>query len=345
MTTKNALIRYRTIDRCLQNRGRKWTLSDLIDACSDALYELEGKEANVSKRTVQLDIQLLRSDKLGYNAPIEVYDRKYYRYADPDYSITDVPLTEADMDVLSESVTVLRQFRDFSLFNELGGVLQKLEDKIYRNGEASPPIIHLDKNESLRGLEHLDVLYQAIAKRIVVWITYQSFSARQANRFQFHGYLLKEFNNRWFLVGRKETEDKLYTLALDRIAKLEPDLRTEYVRRDFDADAYYQHTYGVTVLSSRPVPVRLRIDRHNAPYVLTKPLHPSQVAGDRLPDGSVEVTLTVQINYELERLLLGFGSGLEVLAPKRLRKRMRKILRDALKAYEVKPVDGSSSVK
>ncbi len=338
MTTKNALIRYRTIDRCLQNRGRQWTLNDLIEACSDALYELEGKEAYVSKRTVQLDIQLLRSDKLGYNAPIEVYARKYYRYADPDYSITDVPLTTADMDVLSESVTVLRQFRDFSLFSELGGVLQKLEDKIYRNGGEAEPIIHLDKNESLRGLEHLDVLYQAIAKKIVVWITYQSFQAREANRFQFHGYLLKEFNNRWFMVGRKETEDKLYTLALDRISKIEPDLRTEYVRRDFDASTYYKDTYGVTVLGSRPVPVQLRVDRRNAPYVITKPLHPSQVLGERAPDGSIEVTLTVQINFELERLLLGFGDGIEVLAPKRLRKRMRTILKRALGAYVAQPI-------
>ena len=41
---KNALLRYRTIDRCLRNTGRRWTLQDLVDACSDALYEYEGKQ-------------------------------------------------------------------------------------------------------------------------------------------------------------------------------------------------------------------------------------------------------------------------------------------------------------
>lgn len=96
---KNALIRYKTIDKCLQNHYRNWTLEDLIDACSDALYELEGHDVNVSKRTVQLDIQMMRSDKLGYNAPIEVYDKKFYRYSEPDFSITDIPLTENDMNV------------------------------------------------------------------------------------------------------------------------------------------------------------------------------------------------------------------------------------------------------
>ncbi|SEA36439.1 hypothetical protein SAMN05216365_10575 [Porphyromonadaceae bacterium NLAE-zl-C104] len=69
---KNALIRYRTIDKCLQNRYRQWTLEDLIEACSEALYEYEGRKVNVSKRTVQLDIQTMRSEKLGYNAPITV---------------------------------------------------------------------------------------------------------------------------------------------------------------------------------------------------------------------------------------------------------------------------------
>ena len=39
--SKNALIRYKTIDKCLRNRYRRWTLDDLIDACSDALYEYE----------------------------------------------------------------------------------------------------------------------------------------------------------------------------------------------------------------------------------------------------------------------------------------------------------------
>lgn len=338
MTTKNALIRYRTIDRCLQNTGRKWALTDLIEACSDALYELEGRDVDVSKRTVQLDLQLLRSDKLGYNAPIEVYERKYYRYSDPTYSITDVPLTESDMDVLSESVTVLRQFRDFSLFSELNGVLQKLEDKIYRNDGQREPIIHLDKNESLRGLEHLDVLYQAIAKRIVVWVEYASFKARESRKFRFHGYLLKEFNNRWFLIGRKEDEDRLYTLALDRIGSVTPDLHTDYVRRDFDADTHYKDVYGVTVSNSRPVPIRLRIDRKSAPYVITKPLHASQEITIRHADGSLEIMLTLQLNYEIERLLLGFGDGVEVLAPRRFRSRMKSLLRAALNRYAPKPL-------
>jgi hypothetical protein len=110
---KNALIRYKTIDNCLRNRYRKWTLEDLVEACSSALYEMEGIRKGVSVRTVQGDIQMMRSDKLGYNAPIVVYEHKYYRYAEPDYSITNMPMSQTDYEVMQEAVDMLRQFEDF----------------------------------------------------------------------------------------------------------------------------------------------------------------------------------------------------------------------------------------
>ena len=127
---RNALIRYKTIDKCLQNRYRRWTLDDLIDACSEALYEYEGIVKGISKRTVQLDIQLMRSDKLGYNAPIIVYDNKFYTYEDPDYSITNIPLSDQDLGRLSEAVEFMKQFKGFSHFRELDEVVQKLEDHV-----------------------------------------------------------------------------------------------------------------------------------------------------------------------------------------------------------------------
>ena len=61
---KNALIRYKTIDNCLRNRYRRWTLQDLVDACSEVLYEMEGIDNGVSVRTIQGDIQMMPSDKL-----------------------------------------------------------------------------------------------------------------------------------------------------------------------------------------------------------------------------------------------------------------------------------------
>lgn len=127
---KNALIRYRTIDRCLRNKYRRWTLDDLVEACSDALYDMEGITRGVSVRTVQADIQVMRSDKLGYEAPIEVYDSKYYRYADEDYSISNSPLDSDMCALISDAIDKLKQFETILPVNELGDLLTKVRHKL-----------------------------------------------------------------------------------------------------------------------------------------------------------------------------------------------------------------------
>lgn len=331
---KNALIRYKTIDKCLQNQYRQWTLEDLVNACSEALFEYEGKEDSVSKRTVQLDLQMMRSEKLGYNAPIVVYDRKFYKYEDEAYSITDIPLTETDINVLTETVSMLKQFKDFSLFSDVSDILQRLEDKIYAEKSHTQPVIHLDKNENLKGLNFLDTLYQAIIKKIVLKITYKSFTSREENTFQFHPYILKEFNNRWFLIGRKKKTAPINNLALDRIIAIDFDFQAAYIDDVFDAEKFYKNVVGVTVNSGlQPRKIELLIDKANAPYVLTKPLHNSQRVIQTNEDGSIIIHLFLIENYELHRLLLGFGCGLEVIGPERLRKEIRENLKQALEQY------------
>lgn len=126
---KNALIRYKTIDNCLRNKYRRWTLDDLVEACSDALYDMEGITKGVCSRTVQMDIQIMRSDKLGYNAPIEVYDRIYYRYADPNYSITDMPLSIDDYKLIKEAIVLLENKNDKNNEDTIK-VLNKVQNRL-----------------------------------------------------------------------------------------------------------------------------------------------------------------------------------------------------------------------
>ena len=339
---KNALIRYKTIDKCLQNQYRQWTLDDLIEACSEALCEYEGRENSVSKRTIQMDIQLMRSEKLGYNAPIVVYNKKFYKYEDADFTITDIPLTETDMNVLTETVSMLKQFKDFSLFNDVSDILQRLEDKIYAEKSHTQPVIHLDKNEHLKGLHFLEEIYQAIIKKTVLVITYKSFKSSEERQFNFHPFILKEFNNRWFLVGRRKGSQPITNLALDRIISIDYDFNIPYLEQNFNAEVFYKNVVGVTVNTGmQPRRIELWIDATNAPYVITKPLHNSQRLIKQNEDGSIIVHLFIIHNFELERILLGFGDGLEVLRPENLRERMKTILQKGLIRYEKKESNNS----
>ena len=92
----NALIRYKTIDRCLSNPYRKWSIEDLIESCSSALKEYRGIYTRISERTIREDLRVMRSDILGFNAPIVQQDG-YYSYEDPNYSIFTVSIQEGDL--------------------------------------------------------------------------------------------------------------------------------------------------------------------------------------------------------------------------------------------------------
>lgn len=330
---KNALIRYKTIDKCLQNRYRQWTLDDLIYECSEALYEYEGMDKGVSRRTVQADIQMMRSDKLGYNAPIIVVDKKYYTYEEPDYSITNIPITDQDLSKMSEAVELLRQFKGFSHFKELDAMVQKLEDHVYSQQTHQQPVIDLEKNDELKGIGYLEELYQAIIRKSTIKITYQSFKARSASSFDFHPYLLKEFRNRWFILGRKNNQEHILNLALDRIVQIESSDVLYQHPKDFDPERYFKHVIGVTVSQNLPIiEVVIKVNRKHAPYVETKPFHWSQKMIEEEKDG-VTFAFEVQHNFELEKDILGLGEAVEVLKPPTLRRAIRKRIKQANDRY------------
>ena len=124
---KNALLRYQTIDKCLSNRQRRWTLQDLLRECSKALGAEPDEPLLVSRRTLQGDLEMMRSGKLGYEAPIEVVERKYYRYADPAFSISSVPVNAQELGRMREGIALLQQFAGFEHLNELENVVDRLE--------------------------------------------------------------------------------------------------------------------------------------------------------------------------------------------------------------------------
>lgn len=333
---RNALIRYKTIDNCLRNPYRQWTLEDLVDACSDALYEYEGIRKGISKRSIQMDIQMMRSEKLGYNAPIIVYDNKYYKYDDSDYSITNTPLNEQDLRVMSEAVEVLRQFKNFSYFSNMTGIVNRLEDHVTSVKQKTIPVIDFEKNESLKGLEYLDAIYHAIVNKQSLLVKYRSFKARSANTIIFYPYLLKEYRNRWFVFGVVKKDKSLRNLALDRIHHLEIAEKEPFIENTFfDPATFFDNLVGVTKgLNSKAEKVKFQAGRMDAPYIETKPVHKSQRFIERLQDGSVIFEIEVVINPELQREFLGFADGVQILEPEHLANFMKTKLKNAVDRYE-----------
>lgn len=339
-TNKSALIRYKTIDQCLQNRFRKWTLEDLIEKVSEALYEFEGITTGISKRTIQGDIQFMRSDKLGYNAPIVVLDRKFYTYNDADYSITQSPIKEEDVDKMKEIVSLLKQFNGFQYFDEMSELIAKLENNIYKSSKKTPNYIQFEDNKQLKGIDHLNGLYQAILHQKPLLIEYKSFKSTEAKKDIYHPYLLKEYRNRWFLICRNNKGKFLITLALDRIeAFYELDSKLFKPYEGIDFDTYFNECIGVTRSEKdRPQKIILKFNIRNAPYVLTKPLHHTQQVINEDGNGLI-VRIDVIPNFELEREILGFGENIEVLGPRNLKKAINRRILKMEKQNEIKKTE------
>ncbi|MCG8582091.1 MAG: WYL domain-containing protein, partial [Bacteroidales bacterium] len=149
-------------------------------------------------------------------------------------------------------------------------------------------------------------------------------------------YLLKEYNNRWFLIGKQKKGDMIMNLALDRIHSFE--VMEQMPFKDdpsFDPHSYYEDVIGVTINSGLlPRTIKLFVNNDNKPYILTKPLHWSQHIVEERLDGIV-IAIKVVPNFELERLILGYGDSIEVLSPPSLRRQISKVIQNASENYAI----------
>jgi predicted DNA-binding transcriptional regulator YafY len=78
--------------------------------------------------------------------------------------------------------------------------------------------------------------------------------------------------------------------------------------------------------------VVLEVSPKMKPYVLTKPLHPTQEVLKE-EEGRIIIQISVVLNFELQREILGFGSGMKVLSPRILAKWIKEDLEQAVAKY------------
>ncbi len=335
---QNALLRYRILNDCFRRRNRRWYLEDLIGEVARRLVDHTGKNT-ISARTINGDIAAMKpGGKSDYDAPI-VCDRSegrgFYYYSDPEYSIDNSPLTSEDADVVRQVLAVLAPFRGLPLLADLEDVAHRLET---RTGAASTagqtPTLHFDTVPNYTGARWLGPLYEALRAREVIRFAYQPFE-QEARATTVHPYLLKQYNHRWFLLGQCADQQRLQTYALDRIQgeRIERLPNAEFWPNTLlDPATYFTAVIGASVPDGEPQEIRLRFSPTRAPYVLTKPLHPSQQAGATTEAGT-EITLHVGLNRELTSLLLSFGADLEVLTPAELRDQLAQISRLMMSLY------------
>lgn len=330
--TKNALIRYKVLDKCFRNTGRMYFWDDLLDECNEALMELSPDNSGISRRQLFDDIRYMESEQ-GWSIMLERirYGRKtYYRYEDTSFSINNQPLNELEAELIKSALQIIARFSGTPQFEWVNEMIPMFESKfglIKRKNE----VIKFEENIDLKGLNYLTPLFNAIINERVLSVMYKDFKSEIPYEIILHPYYLKQYNNRWFVLGLRENRESIWTVALDRIESVkETDL--DYEPTDIDWDDYFYDMIGVTrMIGNETTEVVLRFLPEVAPYVITKPIHPTQV--NKFDANGLEVKINVIPNPELENVIFSYSNKVIVLKPKELRDRIAERLKSAYLLY------------
>ena len=216
-------------------------------------------------------------------------------------------------------------------FEMLDEIVPVMEDKLGVK-DLNKNFISYGDNIDYKGYSHIGRLRKAIQDKLVLEIEYKPFN-KPKSIVKLHPYHIKGFNNRYFLFGlNKESDFEFDNLALDRIEKISAS-KEEYVESDIKWDEYFDDFVGVSNNEKVPVEkIKLNFTANRYPYVITKPLHSSQVTPKNEPEGIV--LLKVKVNRELKQMLYGFGSDVEVLEPASLREEMKEEAEKMLSNYK-----------
>lgn len=181
-TNKHASIRYIALDKCFSNFGRMYFIDDLLEACNKALYDYTGIGDGVKKRQLYEDINFMQSEQ-GWEVPLEKFKhgkQVYYRYSDPNFSISKKPITQEEAKQLKEAMSILLKFKgmpQFEWIDELGARL----DNVFQSGTDISKVVDFEENQFLEGINHFADAFNLILNKRVATIKYRGFKQLVAN--------------------------------------------------------------------------------------------------------------------------------------------------------------------
>jgi predicted DNA-binding transcriptional regulator YafY len=136
-----------------------------------------------------------------------------------------------------------------------------------------------------------------------------------------------------YMIGFDETVSAMRTYKVERIRSSTLTGDRYQIPDDFDPDRWLAHSWGIwSSDTTATVDVRLRFEASVAHRVREAVWHRSQQVTE-LPDGRVELTVTVAGIVEIRPWILSWGDGVEVLAPPELREAVATSLRGAAARY------------
>ena len=316
--TKNALIRYKYLDDLLSDRHHYFSTREIWEKCCEKLIDSGYKD--VTLRCIQEDIKFF--EYAPFYADIERFRKNgklCVRYQKEGFSIFKKELSDEEVSLLREVLSTLGQFEGLDNFKWLD------DFKIGLGLDERRQIISFSHNPYLQNSNLLGALFDDISNEVVVRLSYHTFADKTIRAIDFHPYLLKQYNDRWFVIGAADSDKKMLTFALDRIDDVEALPDKKFIPCPDDINERFEDIVGVTLYENHPIEhIVFWVSDASKDYVETKPVHPSQTtlkgekeeqlrkAYPKLSGGSF-FSIDCIRNYELVRALCSFGKNLVVL--------------------------------
>lgn len=331
---KNALIRYRIIDKSLRNKYKPFpSKQDLRQACEEALFGSTIGD-HICDSTVEKDMFAM---KMEHDAPIKysVRHRGYY-YEDEDFTINEIPLSEDDIQAIKFAANTLVQFREVDMFKQFGFALDKIFDRVNISNDPTDKeigeYVQFETGTSVEGSDFLSPLLGAIKSQHIVYFDYESFVSGKKKRRKVTPLLLKEYRNRWYLISFDLMKENITTYALDRISDLDLTEERGKMPKRFDPKIFFRHSIGITANDSLPEEVVIKADNIASKYIESQPFHSSQKVSKR---GKNRTTFKLQVlpSEEFIRAILSYGGDVEVISPEHLRETLTNRIKKAYSSY------------
>lgn len=263
-----------------------------------------------------------------------------YAVIDPDIPFAYTTITPKKKSEIKKSLSILETIDNPFLRDQVERLKLQFQDEFEENEKGNHPFIQFDKSPLADGSGWIQTFYKEIREKSAAKIEYEDFN-KNTHHVEFLPFQLREFNQRWYIIGysptlAKKHGEKMFNLALDRIVNVSPNL--EYKRNDFEnkRSLFEEHnqklkfTIGFTVRDEERNPIQLKIKVSNN--------FRGYIASKKIIDNQREVqpgifVMTVIKNKELVAKLLSFQQEIEILEPLEYREEFKKILNEMLSLY------------
>ncbi len=261
----------------------------------------------ISSRTIQRDIEQIRFE-FGVEIAYHNIKRGYYI----DYN---------------KSVDV----GNFVRFLEIVSTADLLSDSLKKSKDTLK-YLSFDTAGGLVGIENLNPLLKSTKEKRIISFKHYNYQADTSNDYLVYPYLLKEYQNRWYLVAFVPQLKQIRTFGVDRITNIK--IKTQKFKEDntLKPKQAFENIIGLIYSDEKTQQIVLSFTPAQGKYIKSLPMHKSQQI---LIDNETELRISLYLipNFELQQQILMYGDTVKVLEPKLLADQIKETLQAAIKKY------------